>query len=308
MKRPPLAMAVLAVSLFAVSVPAAEPPPVTTRLIRFSSWSAEGDVTRDHLDSFKFSASATATHPAPSNGCEAVFLVEAAGAGRSVIGFDEDTFKLVSAQNSDGRDMLSGTVEWDVEALSPNRFRVKISPFAEPYFGLVKLHGQLVALISPSNVTESVTMEPRIGERARLDSCSLRLRPDAFAGALSFFGKGDDDEKDEDKTTEHLVLEVRASNSAIGEITISAAGKTILKKALGANALDNVDGEADLSKLTDTTSTMTFHSFSSSTDTIVSKSESASTIHTVRFEKPNSGSISVSYRHPATPERVPVEF
>ncbi len=298
----------VAAVLLALGASAAEGPAVAARLVRFATWSAEGASSPNRLESFAHSARDT---PLATNGCEAVFIVKAADKTRSVTGFDEDAFKLVSAQTDDGRDLLSDDpaekVDWDVEVLPPDKFRISISPLAKPFFGLVRPHGRLVALISPSNVTESVTLSARIGERARLDVCSLRLRPDAFAGALSFFGNEDEKEKSDGKPSEHLVLEVRAPKAVSGDISVSSDGKTILKKALGAASAAEIemgkDGHADLSN-----TTMSFQTFSTSSGTGMTKSESYSIVHTLRFEKPASGSLTVSFLHPATPERVPLEF
>ena len=289
----------VAAVLLALGASAAEGPAVAPRLVRFATWSAEGASSPNRLESFAHSARDT---PLATNGCEAVFIVKAADKTRSVTGFDEDAFKLVSAQTDDGRDLLSDDpaekVDWDVEVLPPDKFRISISPLA---------NGRLVALISPSNVTESVTLSARIGERARLDVCSLRLRPDAFAGALSFFGNEDEKEKSDGKPSEHLVLEVRAPKSISGEISVSSDGKTILKKALGSAAAAEIemgkDGEPDLSH-----TTMSFQTFTTSSGSGTAKSESYSMVHTLRFEKPASGSLTVSLLHPATPERVPLEF
>lgn len=292
----------------AAGAAAAEEAAATARLVRFATWSAEGAPSQNRLVSFAHSARDASL---ATNGCEAVFVVGAADRTRSVTGFDEDAFQLVSARADDGRDLLSGDaagkVDWDVEVLPPDKFRIRISPLAKPVFGLVRPHGRLVALVSPSNVTESVTLPARIGERARLDVCSLRLRPDAFAGALSFFGNEDEEEKGDGKPSEHLVLEVRAPKSISGEISVSSDGKTILKKALGSAAAAEIemgkDGEPDLSH-----TTMSFQTFTTSSGLGTAKSESYSMVHTLRFEKPASGSLTVSLLHPATPERVPLEF
>ena len=106
--------------LLALGASAAEGPAVAARLVRFATWSAEGASSPNRLESFAHSARDT---PLATNGCEAVFIVKAADKTRSVTGFDEDAFKLVSAQTDDGRDLLSDDpaekVDWDVEVLHP---------------------------------------------------------------------------------------------------------------------------------------------------------------------------------------------
>lgn len=288
---------------------------VSVRLVRFAGWSPEGAEKTFGFGSFGTRSKPSAFAASPTNACEAVFLVSAADNGRRVVGIDEDSFEIASAVSADGRDLLAATADggdaFEYEPSGSDCFRVRFSPLAEPLFAAPEIHGRFSALVSPSNVTESVALAPRPGERAKLGPCSLRIRK-AGANGMSF---DDDDDSDKDAKP-GLELEIRVKGSDLDEITVAAGDNEIFSKSLGPQS----DSSGQLSIFGSASSVesgmMTeknISSFRSASGKRISTTATTftgkgTTTYAVSFEPPDADEITVTLVYPAAPESVPCEF
>ena len=305
MKRLALLVPLLAFAAGCASAPRnAAAPAVAARLVRFSSWSADGD-SRLRTGTFAGNALNTLALAAPTNACEATFAVEAGG-GTVVTGFEQGSFELLSARAPDGRDLLAaapGGRPWSCEAVSPGRFRVRI-PLAEPLFAAPELHGRFVALVAPSNVERRAVLAPRPGEKTQFGRCTVRVKKAESPGVL-FSALGAAPSKKD------LALEISARDGDDGVAALEADGRESLRSEPELSELA-VDLASRIEAATDSVAGVKTRSKSvrvySSSPVGSFRADAGKTVRIVNFKKPAADEMTVVFVHPADPARVPAEF
>ena len=305
MKRLSLLLPLLALAAGCASAPRnAAAPAVAARLVRFSSWSADGD-SRLRTGTFAGNALNTLALAAPTNACEATFAVEAGG-GTVVTGFEQGSFELLSARAPDGRDLLAaapGGRPWSCKAVPPDRFRVRIE-LAEPLFAAPELHGRFVALVAPSNVERRAVLAPRPGEKAQFGRCTVRVKKAESPGVL-FSALGAAPSKKDP------ALEISARDGDDGVVALEADGREILRSEPELSDLA-VDLASRIEAATDSVAGVKTRSKSvrvySSSPVGSFRADAGTTVRIVNFKKPAADEMTVVFVHPADPARVPAEF